>query len=99
MFDNSFERSASYFTVLQISRKFSDTIRGSLDDLRAMRKKWDDWKFDSNKAGGAHPFRESRPILTSNWDTVVSYHNMLVEQLLSRIEKKTEEVKSLRDGV
>ena len=99
MFDDSFEHSPYYFKVLQVLRKFGDTIHGSLDDLKAGRKVWDAWKFDLHKSQGTHPFLNSKELIASNWDTVVSYHQLLTKELLSRVEMKTEEVKSLRDGV
>ena len=99
MFDDSFQRSASYFTILQILRIFSDAIRESVADTKSMKRQWLR-HYAARSSGDRRRFSKSAAkVLARNWDVLESHHEFLAAQLLSRIEKKTEEVTSLRDGV
>jgi len=101
MFDDSFKRSASYFTVLQMLRIFSDTIHESTTDLEAMKVEWlkGDFPGSPPRSESSDFGKEVKRILSSNWDTVTSHQKRIARELIDRIERKTEEAKSLRDGV
>ena len=107
MFDNnSFSRSELYFTTLQILRISSEWIRGGIEDLESLAGA-SVWRYRGLEAWG-YGVKRSRPesttanvsrVLEQNWENVISHQKSLGKPLLDRIEKKTEEVKSLRDGV
>jgi hypothetical protein len=96
MFDLDFERSRLYFTVLQILRIFGECIRTVSMDLRAF-----DSLFSTRSMGFNHwafnpdELRE----YASNWAHITKHQNDAEERLTKRLSDKTEEVKSLRDGV
>jgi hypothetical protein len=99
MFDDSFEVSRSYFTILQLLRIFSDSIHQSVEDLRQMKNKFS-YKFPTGELYEVKLLSlPTRQIIAANWEKVLSFQQQTGTELLSRIEKKTEEVKSLRDGV
>jgi hypothetical protein len=57
-------------------------------------------KSPDERSGPQDPVTVSvRTVLEQNWKNVISHQKSLAKPLLERIEKKTEEVKSLRDGV
>ncbi|GAW23843.1 hypothetical protein ANO14919_134200 [Xylariales sp. No.14919] len=95
MFDDNFERSRLYFTVLQILRIFGDCIRTVSDDLRDLDGLFlrdPDFPMRHMRRGELHALR-------SNWESVRDAHRKAEQGLLDRILYKTEEVKSLRDGL
>ncbi|RWA05198.1 hypothetical protein EKO27_g9912 [Xylaria grammica] len=95
MFDDNFERSRLYFTVLQILRIFGDCIRTVSDDLRDLDGLFlgdPDFPMRHMRQGELHALR-------SNWESVRDAHRKAEQGLLGRILYKTEEVKSLRDGL
>ena len=109
MFDKPELRlSEFYFAVLQILRIAYDWIKGSMDDLRRLV---DDME---NNHYSVEPLREGRPTFLSespekqaleiqlfkrNWRSVLSHQQDIGRELLDRISRRQEEVKSLRDGV
>ncbi|KAI0413088.1 hypothetical protein F5X98DRAFT_379161 [Xylaria grammica] len=95
MFDDNFERSRLYFTVLQILRIFGDCIRTVSDDLRDLDGLFlrdPDFPMRHMRRGELHALR-------SNRESVRDAHRKAEQGLLDRILYKTEEVKSLRDGL
>lgn len=102
MFDNDpFQRSKLYFTIIQLLRIASDWIRESMEDLKSLSE-------HTNHLAKLQSFRDSRSslvtassgkILEQNWKKVIAYQRSIGKPLLDRIERKTEGVKSLRDGV
>lgn len=96
MFDDGFERSRVYFTILQILRIFGDCIRTLSADLHVL----DDFFLMGRPV---FPLNDMRPnelrILRSNWDLVMAVQQSTAERLLDRLSKKEDELKSLRDGV
>ena len=96
MFDDDFERSKLYFTILQILRIFGEYIRTMSADLH---------QLDDLFVAGARgfPLREITPdelhVMQSNWESVLKVQKAAEKRLLDRLLDKTEEVKSLRDGV
>ncbi|KAM7206039.1 hypothetical protein V8F33_000869 [Rhypophila sp. PSN 637] len=88
MFDNSFQKSRTYFRVLQLLRIFSENIRetGShLKSLRARSRSDGDYQEDSD--------------IQRNWEIVLGFQSQKASELLQRIEEKSGEIKSLRDGL
>jgi hypothetical protein len=96
MFDDDFERSKLYFTILQILRIFGEYIRTMSADLHQL-----DNLFVTETQG--FPLSLMRPdelrIIRSNWESVLKVQKSAEKRLLDRLLDKTEEVKSLRDGV
>jgi hypothetical protein len=99
MFDKSFEISRNYFTVLQLLRIFAESIQESMNDLQEMQKEFA-FKFPiSNLSRDVQLTLAARRVLAENWKTVVALQGDIGKRLLARIDKKTAEVESLRDGV
>jgi hypothetical protein len=103
MFDTSYARSRVYFKTLEILRIFGDIIRETGRDLQEMdperllqgsflRAGWD-----------ARYFLRDDPAtdkaLWKNWRILSEFQKGAEERLMRRINEKTEEIKSLRDGV
>jgi hypothetical protein len=106
MFDNnSFTRSELYFATLQLLRISSEWIRGSMEDLESLAQGTEIYLFEIQAY--LRPERDDHDpttanvarVLRQNWKNVLAHQKRLGKPLLDRIEKKTEEVKSLRDGV
>jgi hypothetical protein len=97
MFDDHFERSELYFTILQVLRVFGEYIRTLSLDLHYL-----DEVFSPNGPSD-FPLKDMRPdelrVMRENWKTVMEAHQKAEKRLLGRLSDKTEEVKSLRDGV
>jgi hypothetical protein len=102
MFARSLEKSELYFGVLQILRIMSEWIYESITDLENQKQDWADFHWVGH--GDAEYLnvngRETdRGIINSNWDLLILHHTKLVKVLQDRIDRKTKEVESLRDGV
>jgi hypothetical protein len=97
MFDDHFERSELYFTILQILRVFGEYIRTLSLDLHYLDEVF------CPEGPSDFPLKDMRPdelrIMRENWEKVIKVHEKAEKRLLSRLSDKTEEVKSLRDGV
>jgi hypothetical protein len=105
MFDNSsFTRSEFYFTTLQLLRISFEWIRGSMEDLQNLAEAsatcsdFPHYRTPIRSEDDSTSMNVSR-VLKQNWKSVLSHQKSLSEALLDRIEKKTEEVKGLQDGV
>jgi hypothetical protein len=96
MFDDDFARSRLYFTILQTLRIFGECVRSVSADLRAL-----DSLFFSDLMTIRDPSPSHDEILafSSNWKYVTEHQKTAEDRLLRRLLDKTEEVKSLRDGV
>jgi hypothetical protein len=96
MFDNNFERSKLYFTILQILRIFGEYIRTMAADLHHLDNLFmaGNRGFPLNKMG-----QDELHVMRSNWELVFKAQKAAEKRLLDRLSDKTEEVKSLRDGV
>jgi hypothetical protein len=98
--DASLRRSEYYFAVLQLLRIFSEWIRQSMDDMDKMISEIDaemvPWLIGEPDDS---VLRMSTAVLKSNWTEVGQMQKRLGQALLERIQKKQDEVKSLRDGV
>lgn len=103
MFDRSFERSNTYFTVLQLLRIFNEAIQETADPMKEFVNQWQNKQtFTRSQHGDDWNYRfseETQTILMKNWEIVLSQHQKASKVLIDRIDKKNEELKSLRDGV
>lgn len=95
MFDGNFERSRIYFTILQILRVFGECIRTVSEDLRTL----DDLFYKPHKGFPQNFVDDELLVLRSNWESIIKHQKVVEERLFGRVLNKTEEVKSLRDGV
>ncbi|KAH8897647.1 hypothetical protein GQ53DRAFT_817930 [Thozetella sp. PMI_491] len=94
MCDNShLDRSHLYFETLQILRVMTEWVHGSLEDLLETKHWWE----------SARIFRPNQELdevsIRSNWDVLVTRQRELARQILERVDRKTEDVKTLRDGL
>lgn len=105
MFDDSFQLSEQYFTVLQLLRIFWDWIgevEGGFDDLKrdllGQFESWQVWRRQyAPEDEDAWPL--DMDILEENFGKVRSFFDLRVNPLKERIRRKQYEVESLRDGV
>jgi hypothetical protein len=104
MFDSSFGRSRIYFKTLQILRIFSQTIKSTRQAVRTLAPERFP-KVHSAMNVTTRPFihPNSNPtddkILMANWNILWEFYVESEKHLLQRVAEKTEEIKSLRDGV
>ncbi|KAM7213927.1 hypothetical protein V8F06_010685 [Rhypophila decipiens] len=94
MFDNSFEASRVYFKALQVLRIFSETIRQSRSELRSLSD-----LSDFQRKPWVPPSEGVDDDIRTNWNIILDFHAQEELKLLQRIAEKTEEIKSLRDGL
>ena len=106
MFDNnSFSRSELYFATLQLLRISSEWISGGMKDLENLAEAFGQFSLNlSLNRGSEGPsyYNTTKNVLRAldqNWKIVISHQKHDGDSLLGRITKKTEEVKTLRDGV
>ncbi|KAI1348009.1 hypothetical protein F5Y01DRAFT_328989 [Xylaria sp. FL0043] len=96
MFDADFKRSRVYFILLQVLRIFGEYIRTVSDDLDGLSSLF-------LKPGLRMVFKDPTPDeltdIKSNWEFVIRFQKDAEQRLLSRLSYKTEEIKSLRDGL
>ncbi|XDG04011.1 hypothetical protein ABKA04_003626 [Annulohypoxylon sp. FPYF3050] len=95
LFDNSFERSELYFTVIQLLRIIRQWAEESMADHIALQQ---EWLQARSHLGFNFTDNELRNI-ERNWDTILFQADIRTKRLFNRIDQKTEEVKSLRDGL
>ncbi|KAI0102748.1 hypothetical protein GGR51DRAFT_526107 [Nemania sp. FL0031] len=96
MFDETgFERSKLYVTVLQVLRIFSEYIPAVSDDLRSLDRLF----LQEEDFPMTNMTPEELRMMRSNWKSVKEFQKKAEDILLGRISQKTEEVKSLRDGL
>ncbi|KAI0859717.1 hypothetical protein F4860DRAFT_246304 [Xylaria cubensis] len=95
MFDDNFERSRLYFTILQTLRIFGERITTTSDDLRPL----DDLFLRRLNFPMQNMRQYELQALRSNWELVRETQRTAQKNLSDRVLNKTEELKSLRDGV
>ncbi|KAI1177425.1 hypothetical protein F4777DRAFT_204788 [Nemania sp. FL0916] len=96
MFDETgFQRSKSYVTSLQVLRIFDECVRTVSYDFRVLGRLF----IQTRQFPMLHMQPEAIRILESNWRWVETFQKQAEESILGRIAQKTEEVKSLRDGL
>lgn len=103
MFDTSFVRSRVYFKTLEMLRIFGDTIRETGRDLQEMDPERILQGSFRHAGHNVRYFLREDPLqdtaLWENWEKLSSFQQKAEDRLLRRIAEKTEEIKSLRDGV
>ncbi|KAI0096953.1 hypothetical protein GGR51DRAFT_542117 [Nemania sp. FL0031] len=95
IFDNNFERSELYVTILQVLRIFNDYIRTVSDDLRLL----DSLFLNKDNFPMYNMSQDELRIMRANWNSVKKFQKETEQSLLGRVSRKTEEVQSLRDGL
>lgn len=98
MYDPDLSNTKLYFKVLQVLKIFSDILGAANSELN---------EFSSHVPVDRHRnsshlkdnLDEMMLVIDHNWDVVKSYYEEESRQLLSRIARLEEELKSLRDGV
>lgn len=100
MFDSGFERSRIYFKTLQILRIFTQMIERTRRDVELFNPQVSvsDWMLPLMRSKYNRTRGEDAALL-ANWDILWSFYVQKEEYLLRRLLNKTEELKSLRDGV
>lgn len=105
MFDDSFQLSEQYFTVLQLLRIFQRWIEEAeeaMADLRGnLTGQYENW-IDLRRLNAPEDEIEwplDMPTMNANWDKVETFFHGRVNSLKLRIERKKDEVESLRSGV
>lgn len=107
MFDNDqFSKSDQYFTALQVLRICSDWIKQVNQGLKTLHSQidiskasLDDDSDDDTNAHTAQDKEDERKRLDEMFSILMAENEVRSRPLLDRIERKVEEVKSLRDGV
>jgi hypothetical protein len=94
MFDDSFQRSKEYFTVLETLRVSGEWVR---DILKTWESLCDQWHRDVNPNNVFNQAEQAA--IEQNLAVVDRNVKASVKGLIARITSKAEEVKSLRDGV
>lgn len=96
MFDNGFEISETYFTILQMLRIFDEWIQGTEADFGHLKEEIlcsvSNLILDSNIV-------VDMTVLATEIDRVVENQQSVGRKLRDRIERKRTEIESLRDGV
>ncbi|KAI0861623.1 hypothetical protein F4860DRAFT_513772 [Xylaria cubensis] len=96
--ENSTDASVLYFKVLQILNNFSDVVRAApsrLDMLSNVVR----LKMDSQFAE-SYPYTENtKHIVKHNWDVVRERQRDASSRILAKLERTTNEVKSLQSGL
>jgi hypothetical protein len=94
MFDDSFERSALYFSVLQLLRIFADCIHDTRQDIEFLVSNAFQDTGSLQSVG-----KDGEKILSDNGKMILSRYKEVEDRMLRRITEKRDEVISLRDGV
>lgn len=94
MFDESFERSKVYFTILETLRVSGEWVRNFIRAWDVLERRWE----VEVKPYSLFSEDEMRA-MDKNWATVNNNIRSRVEVLITHMSSKAEEVKSLRDGV
>jgi len=96
MFDDSFELSKYYFTLLQLLRISSEWIDEAVGSFKALKTALIDRR---SKSPMMVPNESEWHKVLKNCDIVSLVLEESAGEIKSRVNRKTEEVKSLRDGV
>jgi hypothetical protein len=105
MFDDTFQLSEQYFTVLQLLRIFQSWIQEAEEGMADLRGnligQYESWialrRLNAPEDEIEWPL--DMPAMEANWDKVEAFFHGQVNSLKLRIERKKEEVESLRSGV
>ncbi|AEO70944.1 uncharacterized protein THITE_2057010, partial [Thermothielavioides terrestris NRRL 8126] len=94
MFDDSFHLSRTYFAALQTLRRASNMVDDTIRNWSDLRRRWNSLVCpsgmfsDDDLADAAH-----------NWDTATAIIEARAQRVQATISRKSEEIKSLRDGL
>ncbi|KAK1755493.1 hypothetical protein QBC47DRAFT_343813 [Echria macrotheca] len=94
MFDDSFQSTTIYFTVLEALRVSGYWARETLKSWETLRDEW-----EAYVQPGTLFSQEDLVSIEANWATVDRSVRAHVESLITRLTSKADEVKSLREGV
>jgi hypothetical protein len=94
MFDESFDLSRTYFATIQTLRLASNMIDEVVQHWEQLRQQWDAIIAPS---GMFSP--QDLAAASANWDTVTRVLEMRAQRVQANIKRRSEDVKSLRDGV
>ncbi|KAF3021964.1 hypothetical protein E8E14_010100 [Neopestalotiopsis sp. 37M] len=105
MFDNSFQLSEQYFTVLQLLRIYQDWIVEAEEGIDSLGEElinqcrsWHAWQHQLSPVDEVEwPLLMEN--LKSNFSNVNGFFRQRVNSLKERIQRKKDEVESLRDGL
>jgi hypothetical protein len=108
--DKSLSRSENYFLILQLLRMFRVRVKETIKDCEILQGTSIHglaWSIALKYAGPEGPQEREEEeekqaalvIVKANWKVVGALQAAAGDRLLSFIDSKTEEVKSLRDGV
>lgn len=98
--DEQLSQSETYFSILQLLRVFSQTITQGERDLQSLANTCcGSLKIDVQDSPEGAEEKEAIKIIMENWKMIMSSHGTHARQLRETINQKTEEFKSLRDGV
>lgn len=92
--DRNLQRSERYFSLLQLLRLFRDDIENSNRDLKHFRK-----EIYARDSWAPSPGKEEDKDVEYNWGRVLNHKMDRLDALLERIDRKTREIESLRNGV
>lgn len=92
MFDKSFNLSRKYFTLLQILRLSSELVEDPNATFKSLRREFD---ITARFQHGDYTRKLSREY----WDRADAKIDGAFERVRNRMNRKIEEIKSLRDGV
>lgn len=93
--DDKLNTSETYFTVLQLLRVFGEWVLEPKEDIRKIATQV---RLEMEQRVRSRA-PESQRIIMENWATIQLHAETLTADIVSRIERKMEEVQSLRDGV
>jgi hypothetical protein len=106
MFDDSLNKSTRYFVVLQMLRIMGEWIGEALRDVEQQKHLWFKHrqlrKFRNEQGDiviAEQDLNLEENCIGANWEALISFQQSQERLLLNRVDRKTEEVKSLRDGV
>lgn len=92
--DHNLQRSERYFSLLQLLRLFRDDIENSFQDLNHFRQ-----EIHARDSWDPSPGKMEHPKVQRNWGVVLKFKEDRHDALLARIDGKTREIESLRNGV
>lgn len=92
--DDKLNMSETYFTVLQLLRVFKNWTSEPEDNISKLIQ-----QFNSEMDKVDTQAQEAQHIIETNWAKILSHVRTLAKDIVDRIERKINEVQSLRDGV
>ncbi|KAK8877705.1 hypothetical protein PGQ11_002651 [Apiospora arundinis] len=93
--NNKFESSDKYFFVIELLRISAEWIKETVNDLLFSGKRLPSSIISMMSRGKLVPMLS----VTTDWEVILRDLKRHEDDLLGRIERKTQEVKSLRDGI